>query len=281
MTAYQTILSAEEQAPNLNDPDWVVLDCRFSLQDPQEGWESYLEAHVPGAVYADLDEDLSGKIVPGQTGRHPLPARKDIVETLSSWGIDEKVQVVAYDDRGGGIAARLWWMLRWMGHEKVAVLNGGWSNWIDQGYPVDDTVETRHRREFQPQPKPELAVDVNFVEEIRLDDEFLLLDARDAERYRGEDEPIDPIAGHIPGAISAPYVDNLTNEGMFRPVEELWERFDRLLEGHSAEKSVFYCGSGVTSTHNILAMVHAGFEMPLLYPGSWSEWITDTSRPIE
>jgi len=281
MTTYQTILSAGELAPNLNDPDWAVLDCRFSLQDPQEGWASYLEAHVPGALYAHLDEDLSGKIIPGQTGRHPLPPREDIVETFSSWGIDEKVQVVAYDDRGGGIAARLWWMLRWMGHEKVAVLNGGWSHWVDQGYPVDDTVENRLRREFEPQPKPELAVDVNLVEEIRLDDEFLLLDARDAERYRGEEEPIDPIAGHIPGAISAPYVDNLTDEGLFRPVEELRERFDRLLEGRSAENSVFYCGSGVTSTHNILAMVHAGYEMPLLYPGSWSEWITDSSRPIE
>lgn len=281
MKAYQTVISADELMPKLNDPDWAVIDCRFSLDDPKEGRRAYLQAHIPGALYAHLDHDLSGEIIPGETGRHPLPEVDDFAKTLSNWGIDERVQVVSYDDRSGAIAARLWWMLNWMGHEKAAVLDGGWSYWRESGYPLDVKIETRPRREFIPRPRPEMAVDVDFVERVLTGVDFILLDARDGERYQGREEPIDPIAGHIPGAGSAPYVHNLTDAGTFRSKDELRERFERLLGDRPAQQAVFYCGSGVTSAHNILAMAHAGFALPRLYPGSWSEWITDPSRPIE
>lgn len=281
MTAYQTIIPPHELLPNLEDPDWAVLDCRFSLQDFDRGQGLYRDAHIPGAIYAHLNRDLSGEIIPGETGRHPLPEIAAFTKTLSGWGIDERVQVVAYDDRGGAIAARLWWMLRWLGHEKAAVLEGGWTAWLRAGFPVQKEIIGREPRSFKPQPHPEMAVDVKFMERASEKGEPALVDARDTERYRGEEEPIDPVAGHIPGAVSAPYIENLAADGTFRPGRELKERYQRLLAGRAGDQAVFYCGSGVTSAHDILAMVHAGMDMPRLYPGSWSEWLTDPSRPVE
>jgi len=277
---WTTIISPDTLERRLGDPGWAVFDCRFSLDDPQQGWREYQEGHIPGALYAHLDRDLSGEIVPGETGRHPLPEPEDFVDTLSSWGVDHRVQVAAYDARGGAIAARLWWMLKWMGHDQAAILEGGWPAWQKAGYAVEEKISRREERVFRPDMRPELFVNVDFVDRIRKDENYILVDARDAERYRGEEEPIDPIAGHIPGAISAPYVENLTPDRDFRSIAELRSKYERILSGRSPEQVVFYCGSGVTSIHHLIAMVHAGYELPRLYPGSWSEWITDADRPV-
>lgn len=278
---YQTLITPDELRPHLDDPDWAVFDCRFSLQDPEAGRRAYREAHIPTALYAHLDEDLSGPIRPGTTGRHPLPEPESFAVQLSAWGVDDQVQVVVYDDRGGAVAARLWWMLRWLGHHQAAVLEGGWSRWQREGHPVSAEQSSREPRTFQPEIDDSLKVDARFVERHLDGPGMLLVDARDAVRYRGEEEPIDPVAGHIPGAVSLPYRENLDQEGNFLPREELEERFQGLMERYSPEEMVFYCGSGVTSIHNILAMVHARLPEPKLYPGSWSEWITDPARPLE
>lgn len=277
---YRTLITPEELQPHLGDPDWAVFDCRFSLQDPEAGRKAYQESHIPTALYVHLDEDLSGPIQPGVTGRHPLPDPDRFADQLSQWGIDDQVQVVGYDDRGGAIAARLWWMLRWLGHPRAAVLEGGWTRWLREGLPVSGRQPDRKPRDFHPRVDESRVVNVGFVEEHLQDPEILLIDSRDAVRYRGEEEPIDPVAGHIPGAVSAPYEANLDPEGNFLPREQLEERFRKLMEDFSADRLVFYCGSGVTSIHNILAVVHAGFPAPKLFPGSWSEWITDPSRPL-
>lgn len=277
---HKTILSAEILKDNLDNANWAILDCRFYLQEPERGYQEYLESHIPGAIYLHLDRDLSGKIQAGKTGRHPLPDSQTFAERLSNWGIDNSTQVVAYDSAGGAIAARMWWMLRWLGHEQVAVLNGDWKAWSSLGYPIESGAVTRARREFKASEHPEYIADAAMVEQIREDDDFMLLDARSPNRYWGLEEPIDIRAGHIPGAVTAPYENNLTPEGYFLSASALKERFTSLLEGVPPSQVVVYCGSGVTSNHNLLAMVEAGFEMALLYPGSWSEWITDPSRPI-
>jgi thiosulfate/3-mercaptopyruvate sulfurtransferase len=251
----------------------VVVDCRFTLADTEYGRRAYQQAHVAGAVYAHLDEDLAGPVIPGQTGRHPLPEVETFAQTLSRWGIEAKTQVVAYDDTGGAFAARLWWMLRWLGHEAVAVLDGGWPRWQQEGHPIRSGLETRTARNFVPHPQPHLMADAVEVFQIRTDPAFRLVDSRSAERYRGENEPIDPVAGHIPGAISAPFADNLAADGCFLPVEELRARFQSLLGDAPPERAIFYCGSGVTAAHNLLAMAYAGLGEGRLYVGSWSEWI--------
>lgn len=279
---YTTLISTQVLSEHLNDPDWAIVDCRFSLADPAYGRREYLQAHIPGAVYAHLDEDLSAQVVPGKTGRHPLPGPTQAARVFSRLGIGPGIQVVAYDDAGGALAAvRLWWMLRWLGRRAVAVLDGGWQRWLEEGCPVKPGFEPRRRREFTPEPHPEMMVTAEDIEAVRLDPAYRVFDARSADRYRGENEVIDPVAGHIPGAISAPYLDNLAPEGTFRPVEELRAYYEALLADAPAEKAVFYCGSGVTSIHNILAMLHAGLGESRLYAGSWSEWITDPRRPVE
>ncbi len=278
--AFQTILSAAELNKNLDNPDWAIMDCRFDFDKPELGYQEYLTGHIPGSLYINLDRDLSSKIIPGKTGRHPLPDKKVLADRLSSWGIDSSTQVVVHDNKNGALAARLWWMLRWLGHENVAVLDGGWPAWDIEKYPVETGEFTRETRVFSPAEHPQYIVDVNVIEEIRLDPDYLLVDSRAAERYWGINETIDPVAGHIPGAVTAPYAGNLDDQGFFLKAELLKERFENLLVGIPAEQVIFYCGSGVTACHNIVAMVEAGYEMPKLYPGSWSEWITDPSRPI-
>lgn len=277
---YTTILSLADLAPHLGDDAWAVVDCRFSLGDPARGRRDYLTAHIPGAVYAHLDEDLSGPVVPGHTGRHPLPDVDRLAKTFSAWGIGDGVQVVTYDDAGGSVAARLWWLLRWLGHDAVAVLDGGWPRWQQEGLPVRSGEESRPPRAFTPRPRPGLLADATEVERLRRDPSSRVLDARAAERYRGEIEPIDPVAGHIPGAGSAPFSENLDPDGYFRTPEELRARFDRICGNVPPERVVHYCGSGVTAAHNVLAMAHAGLEGARLYAGSWSEWITDPDRPV-
>ena len=277
---HTTVIAPAALHARLNDPAWAVVDCRFSLADTQRGRRAYAEAHIPGAVYAHLDEDLSGPIRPGITGRHPLPGVGAFAQTLSYWGIDAGVQVVAYDDFGGGIAARLWWMLRWMGHDAVAVLDGGFPAWQRLGLPTRPGDETRPPRRFVPHPRPAWIAEVDTVDARRSDPAYRLVDARAAVRYRGEQEPIDPVAGHIPGAVSAPFAENLDADGCFLPPEALRARFEALLAGVPPERAICYCGSGVTAAHNLLALTHAGLGNALLYPGSWSHWITDQERAV-
>ncbi len=278
--AYQTLISAKELAGTRLSPDWAIVDCRFLLRDSERGRHDYEQAHIPGAVYAHLNEDLSGDIVPGKTGRHPLPSVEKLARTLSNWGIDSAVQVVAYDDRDGSMAAaRLWWLLRWLGHDAVAVLDGGWQQWRQAGYPVASGVESRAPRTFLPQVRGELAVTAEDVLAMAHRPDLRLIDARSGERFRGEQEPIDPVAGHIPGAVSAPYTEMLDAEGRFLPAQALRTHFQQVLGDTPPDQAVFYCGSGVTAAHELLALAHAGLGTGRLYAGSWSDWITDPSRP--
>jgi thiosulfate/3-mercaptopyruvate sulfurtransferase len=249
--------------------------------DTDKGRTAYFEAHIPGAQYAHLDDDLSGPVIPGKTGRHPLPDPARMGLRLSAWGIGPVTQVVAYDDVGGGIAARLWWMVRWLGLETVAVLDGGWPAWVAEDLPTESGATARRApRTFVPELHPDRVVTADEVDARRGQPGFRLLDARAAERYRGEQEPIDPVAGHIPGALSAPFKQNLDADGRFLPPEALHARFEALLQDTPPGESVSYCGSGVTAAHNLLAMAHAGLGDGRLYAGSWSDWITDPYRPV-
>jgi thiosulfate/3-mercaptopyruvate sulfurtransferase len=278
---YKTLISPADLLKHLDDPTWVVVDCRFSLKEPRRGRREYLEGHVPGAIYAHLDEDLSAPVVPGKTGRHPLPSPQEAGRSFSGLGIGNDMQVVSYDNSSGALAAvRLWWMLRWLGHEAVAVLNGGWQGWLEEGGKIRSQEEKKPPQQFVVDHRPEMLVNAEQVDEYRREASFKVLDARKADRFRGEIEPIDPVAGHIPGAVCAPYTANLRPDGRFRTVAELRAFYENLLQGVPVEKTVVYCGSGVTSIHTILAMVHAGMGEPRLYAGSWSEWIADPQRPV-
>jgi thiosulfate/3-mercaptopyruvate sulfurtransferase len=277
-----TIISSEELNLHLEDPKWVIVDSRFKLADPSQGRRDYETAHIPGAVYVHLDDDLSGPIIKGVTGRHPLPSVEKASDVFSRLGIDTSIQVVAYDDVGGALAAgRVWWLLRWLGHEAVAILNGGWQDWVRKGYAISYGIEQRSESIFTPHPRNNLIVTAEEVDAIRVNTNYRLLDARSAERFSGENETIDPIAGHIPGAVSAPYAGNLNPDGTFRTTKSLENRYKRLLNDVPADHVVFYCGSGVSATHDIVAMLLAGLGEARLYPGSYSEWITDPKRSVE
>ena len=278
---YSTLISATDLLPHLTDPDWLVVDCRFVLADPEQGRREYLEAHIPGAVYAHLDEDLSGPVVRAVTGRHPLPKVVRAAHVFGQFGIGPGVQVVAYDATGGALAAgRLWWMLHWLGHPAAAVLDGGWQRWNADSLPQQGGQENRAARVFTPVPQSQLLVTADQIDTMRQDPACLVLDARSGERFHGQNETIDPVAGHIPGAVSAPYQDNLYPDFTFRPVEELRQRYQAILGDVPAGRSAVYCGSGVSAAHDILAMLHAGMGKARLYAGSLSEWITDPSRPV-
>ena len=279
--SFNTLIAPGELLRQLDDPDWVVIDCRFSLVDGGHGRREYQAAHIPGALYAHLEDDLSGPILPGVTGRHPLPQVADFERTLGAWGIDESVQVVAYDDMGGAMASRLWWMLGWVGHDAAALLDGGWQRWRGEGRPTTADMPARPARAFSASPRPERLVPAAGVHARLHDPSTPLFDARAGERYRGEVEPLDPVAGHIPGAVCAPFEDNLAADGSFRSRDELRRRFEALLGDQPPEHSVCYCGSGVTACHNLLAMEHAGLAGGRLYAGSWSHWVTDAERPLE
>ncbi len=278
---FTTLISTAELAEHLADPDWAIVDVRSSLTDHTIGERNYLAAHIPGAVYAHLERDLSSPQIVGKTGRHPLPQAETIAQTLSQWGIDSHTQVVVYDDNSGVYAGRLWWMLRWLGHDAVAVLDGDWRQWQREGRPTRAGVETRSARSFVAHVRPELVVTAAEIE-ARLGDPTLhLYDARGADRFRGENETLDPVAGHIPGARSAPYVDNLDAKGRMLPPAALRARFEELLGDTPAEDAIFYCGSGVSVANDVLAVQHAGLGMPRVYVGSWSDWISNGQRPVE
>ena len=275
---YLNLIDAATLGAHLDDPDWIAVDCRFSLMDTEAGHRAYAESHLPGARYAHLDRDLSGPITPA-TGRHPLPDPARLARTLGEWGIGDGAQVIAYDDMGGMLAAaRLWWLLRWLGHDAVAVLDGGFSAWRAAGLPLTAALPAVRPAAFEARPDDRLWLTAARAQALPAGE--LLVDARAAARYRGDMEPIDPVAGHIPGAANLPTEDNLAADGRFRPVDDLRARFLAMLDGRSPTAVAHYCGSGVTACHNLLAMDVAGLSGSRLYAGSWSEWIRDPGRPV-
>ena len=271
---YETIISCNILGKNLGDPEWIIVDSRYDLVDTSAGRLAYSREHIPGAVYVDLLEDLSGPPVT-DCGRHPMLTPDAMIKLFSHLGIKNDRQVVVYDDSNGGIAGRLWWMLRYMGHQSVAVLDGGWREWKNSGYKTEAGVKTNMAVRFEGQPKADRMVLLDQITEK----EFLV-DSRDPARYRGENEPIDRVPGHIPGAVNRFWQNNLTTEGRFKEPARLKQEFVELLANANPENIVFYCGSGVTACHNLLAMVHAGMIDGKLYSGSWSEWCSDPARPV-
>lgn len=277
--AFTTLITADELAEHLEDPSWTIFDCRFSLQDTNAGERSYADAHIPGAHYAHLDRDLAALKTP-DTGRHPLPDPEEFAEWLGKRGVSGNSQVIVYDDSGGAIAARLWWMLRWLGHSSRAVLDGGWQAWIEGGFPTTSDIPELVDGDFSASPRGNLWLTTDQMVTALHGGRDLIIDARTPERYSGELEPLDPVAGHIPGAVNVPFAGNLDDSGRFLSAKELEKRFRDVLTGISPESVVHMCGSGVTACHNLLAMEIAGLSGSHLYVGSWSEWVTDPSRPI-
>ena len=281
--SFVTLVSSADLAGHVDparpDPAWVVCDCRFSLADPAAGERAYRAGHVPGARYAHLERDLSGPVATG-TGRHPLPDRAHLGECLGRWGISVRTQVVAYDDAGGPFAARLWWLLRWLGHERVAVLDGGWNDWVQHGGPISIVTPSVHPALFETRAPLVQAVGAAEVAAGLARNAICLVDARAAERFRGDVEPIDRVAGHVPGAVNRPYQDNLAPDGRFKSGAELRYALERRTAGFPPRQVVHMCGSGVTACHNLLAMEVAGLTGSRLYAGSWSEWIGDPARPV-
>ena len=276
-----TLVEVSDLVVEQDNPDCLFFDCRFNLLDVAWGRGEYHKGHIPGAVYVDLNKDLSAAVVPGKTGRHPLPSIELFQQQVAKWGITQDTQIIIYDQREGMFAARLWWMLRWCGIKNVALLNGGWSAWLAAGASVStDQRKQRSINNISLAVNEELIVNADDVMNNLESKELILLDARTEDRYRGENETIDPIAGHIPGALSAPFVLNLDKDGKFLSKNDLNDRYKKLLGDRAVSDVVNYCGSGVTATHNIFAMYYAGLGMASLYPGSWSEWITDERRPI-
>lgn len=262
----QPLVSVAWLARQIDDPELRVVDTRWYLADPDQGRREYQSDHIPGALFFDLETDLSAPTGPG---RHPLPDPDVFADLLGSRGIGTDHHVVAYDASGGAVAARLWWLLRHLGHHRVSVLDGGYEHWRGSGYPVTAAVTRRRPEVFTPTIRPDDTIDRTELFE-RLGN-VALIDARAPERYRGDLEPVDPVAGHIPTALSAPYTNNLTGDGSFKSPEELARQF-RALGLDPDERVVSSCGSGVTACHNVLALHLAGFAQPILYPGSWSDW---------
>lgn len=271
---YKTLISPENLAENIHKPNWVIVDCRFSLADTAVGYQNYQQAHIPGAIYAHLDDDLSSLPVTDH-GRHPLPTPQKLGQLFSRLGIDEMSQVVAYDDAGGMIAARLWWMLRYMRHQAVAVLDGGWQAWQAAGLSTKSGIEINQPAQFTGRPQPKWLVTVDEVA-----NQPLLIDSRGEARYRGEIEPIDPQPGHIPGAVNLPFENHLDANGRFHTIEQMKSQLTAVLGSTRPDRATFYCGSGVTACVNLLAMAHVGLGNGRLYVGSWSEWSRDPERPI-
>jgi thiosulfate/3-mercaptopyruvate sulfurtransferase len=274
-----TLVDTETVSRHLDDPRWIIVDCRFALTDPGRGQRAYETGHIPGARYAHLEKDLSSPATP-DSGRHPLPPPLAMAEKLGRWGIDKTCQVVVYDDSYGVMASRLWWILRWLGHEAVAVMDGGFPKWQREGRPVTPEWPAIPVAAFHPTINNASWVDAGYVLQMMEQKNGVLMDARAEERFRGEVEPFDKVAGHVPGAINMPYEDNLDFSGELMSDEALREHYRAVMNNVAPDKVVHMCGSGVTACHNILAMEHAGLAGSRLYAGSWSEWITDADRPV-
>lgn len=278
---HQTLISAADLAAHIDDPAWVVVDCRHDLMNLAAGRGAYASGHLPGAVFADIETVLSGAKNGADgvfLGRHPLPDREALAEALRDFGIDDTTQLVAYDAHGGMFAARLWWLLRWLGHEAVAVLDGGMAAWEAAGQPLTTEVRTRPRGSLSVRAPFVPTVTVHEVLDNLQSGQRIVIDARAADRYRGENETIDPVGGHIPGAKNRFFKDNLGPDARFKDAAQLREEFSALIDDPKA--AIMQCGSGVTACHNLLALEVAGLPGAALYPGSWSEWVGDPARPV-
>ncbi len=264
---HQTLISPEELIISYRNDNTVIFDCRFYLEDPAKGRKEYMEGHIPGAVYLDLTHDLSSPVIKGITGRHPLPHPEILGSTMRAAGLDSTIQAVVYDQSNGAYASRAWWLLRWLGHEHVAVLDGGCTAWKFIHGDIDNQWTLKSPGHFQPRIQRQLMVNMNELDKMAAP----LIDSREYRRYTGEYEPIDPVAGHIPGAICMPYMDNTDPTGRWKSKDELKEKFSGSIP--ESVIPVFYCGSGVTACHNILAYKIGTGKDAILYPGSWSEWI--------
>ena len=271
---FTTLIDKKTLANHLQDPDWIIVDCSYDLADKNAGRNSYLEAHIEGAVFADVHDDLSGPPVT-DNGRHPLPTEEALNRLFSRLGINHDSQVIVYDNAYACFAARLWWMLRYMGHEAVAVLDGGRQGREQDGLPDAAGEEKNTPAHYESEANTDWLVTIDSVPAAEL-----LVDSRDPQRYRGEVEPLDKAAGHIPGAINRFWKNNLDDSGLFKDPDQLRMEFDMCFGGTDVDKTVFYCGSGVTACHNLLAVAHAGLDSPRLYAGSWSDWCSDPGRPV-
>lgn len=272
------LIDAAKLAAHLDDPAWRIVDVRHQLADVHCGEAAYLAGHIPGAVFMHCDRDLSAPMN-GSNGRHPLPDPQRLAARLGALGIGPETQVVAYDDSQGMIASRLWWLLRWLGHDRVAVLDGGFQAWQAAGGQLDTAVPNPPAASFEPSVR-DLAVDVDYVGRFLQTSRMHLIDARSPDRFRGENETIDPVGGRIPGACNRFFRDNLQADGRFKPAAELRAEWLALLAGRAPEQVVHHCGSGVSACHNVLAMEIAGLPGSRLYGGSWSEWCADQQRPV-
>lgn len=280
-THYTTLISIANLAERLAAAPGSVLlvDCRFDLAAPDSGEAAYKEGHIPGAHYMHLERDMSGEKT-GKNGRHPLPERATFAERLQALGLSDGQQIIAYDAQGGPYGARLWWLVRWLGHDSIAVLDGGLQAWQAAGHPLDSSVPAATKGDFKAHAPLAVTVDADTLLRNIGAKERLVIDARSADRFRGENETIDPVGGHIPGASNRFFIDNLTADGRFKTAHELRDAFSAVLGKTHPEQAVLQCGSGVTACHNALAMEVAGLHGAALYPGSWSEWCSDASRPI-
>lgn len=276
---FTTLVDTDTLFRQLDDSCWIVFDTRFVLSDADAGERAYAAGHIPGARYANLDKDLSAPQATN-SGRHPLPNPGTLAEKLGEWGVDKNKQVVVYDDACGAMAARLWWLMRWLGHEAVAVLDGGLHKWQDEGKPLTTMTPNISPSHFFPEISDDMCVTADQVEAMLNNMSGQLIDARAAKRFRGEQEPLDKVAGHVPGAVNLPYAENINIDGKFKPADILRDRYLNVLKDVKPTDVVHMCGSGVTACHNLLAMEHAGLSGSKLYAGSWSEWITDNRRPV-
>ncbi len=273
------LVTTEKLARHLGDAQWVIFDSRHDLVDANKGRNAYEAGHIPGAYFISLDRDLSGPKT-GKTGRHPLPAPEGFVATMNRFGINPGMQIVIYDDTQGSYAGRLFWMLRWIGQDKVALLDGGIPKWIKEGRAISKDVPAERVGSIVARPGLGATVDVHFVDRFKESGEITLIDARAPNRFAGEGETLDPVGGHIPGAVNRFWQKNLNADGTFKSPEMLRTEFRELLGGADASKVVHSCGSGVTACHNAFAMELAGLPTGRLYPGSWSEWCADPARAV-
>ena len=277
---HTALVSTETLASDLGNPSWLIADCRYNLKDEDWGRAQYLGGHIPGAVFVDLGHDLAGSRT-GTNGRHPLPSPETMAATFGRLGVGAGTQVVAYDQDAGPYASRLWWMLRYVGHDAVAVLDGGWAKWVREGRPVRSGDEQRPAATFTPRLRPDMRVTVDEAATRIGNPVVLFVDARSPERFEGQPDPLDNVSGHIPGARNRFYRNNLAEDGTMRPPDALRADFTRVLGDRSADQAVMYCGSGITACQNLLAMEYAGVRGAKLFAGSWSEWESDSKRPVE
>ena len=277
--SYKTIISADNLIKNINNKDFIIFDCRCDISDSSYGINAYNEGHIENSIFVDVDHDLASEKT-ANSGRHPLPDPELLSEKLSQWGMANNKQAIVYDDAGGAFAGRMWWILKWLGHSDVAVLDGALGGWMSSGGKLSSKPTIFERDVFNPSIKDDMHVSIQDVEDAQYKMSKLILDARSKERYLGIKDEVDPVAGHIPGAISHPLGQNLDKNGHFKSPEELRHIFNKLLGDTSSSDIISMCGSGITACHNILALEMSGIKGVPLYVGSWSEWITDKNRPI-